>query len=291
MCFNFYFKVIDNILREEAVMGCLKKHATLYIYLTSLTQRSDIEKKIQDLMVNLGVIEFEPVFKYVTMEHLFSSGDWACNGTLGGFAMKHSNVTSELNDHNLVALISQHVAKNTNEQFLLVGQNQTNLGSLDGMNYLEDMDIYPVMVDPNQKMNCDTNFRTEDDNAMQSKLRSTKEIEILNGSIVHIWGHKTSPGLGIVVEKPLKTPNGKILFVRDRNHEHSFAEPGDSGAMVCYYDPKVEVLYAVGMLIGRCKSNGAVSSGRYAAQVLDDGLRELSKINECTLLFSDNSVQ
>ncbi|KAH3782738.1 uncharacterized protein LOC127841095 isoform X1 [Dreissena polymorpha] len=282
-------EVIDKIAREENVIGCLKKLGTLYVYLNSPQECSEIEKKIKDIIINHGVSELKPVFKYVTMENLCSSGDWACNGTLGGFAMKKMNVTSELKDRNLVALISRHVAKNTKERFLLVGQNKTKLGSIDGMKYLEDMDIYPVMVDPDQNDKCDRNFRTEDDNVKLAKLRNTKDIEILNGSIVHIWGHKTSPGLGIVVEKPLKTSNGKIIFVRDRDHEHSFAEPGDSGAMVCYYDPHGEELYAVGMLMGRCNSNGAVTAGRYAAQVLDDGLRALSEINECTLFFSDNS--
>lgn len=79
----------------------------------------------------------------------------------------------------------------------------------------------------------------------------------LNGKIVHIWGAKSNPGLGKIFYCKFKRGNGPdgtllkhVLEITDRDKKF-FAEPGDSGTIVCLNGKHGKHVYAIGMFMGK----------------------------------------
>ncbi|KAH3746832.1 hypothetical protein DPMN_181249 [Dreissena polymorpha] len=232
-------------------------------------------------------------------QKLCSSGDSVCGsrGTLGGFVKKKNLPTVSPRDHEhaplpmtdtLVALVSKHATQGL--QFLTWDTNPLIIGQIEPEKSSDrEMDILPVDVYDTFRHLCDTAFRIEHNARMTfTRLRKKEEIQDLIGAPVHIWGAHSRPGLGILVRHELRTRNGLWITVRDRTCAAPFAQPGDSGAMVCFYDPHHGgILYAIAMVVEIMRSNNG-SDPKYTAQIVDDSLQKLSIWNGCEYKFIED---
>ncbi|KAH3806047.1 hypothetical protein DPMN_134357 [Dreissena polymorpha] len=182
----------------------------------------------------------------------------------------------------LVALVSRHVAQDS--EYLTVGR--TRIGRTDTFTTVEAIDILPVKVFEEYIANCDTTFKSEFGVTMRvAKLTMTNDIQDLVGFPVHIWSDRSVPGLGILVEHELIHRNGIRIIIRDRDEAAPFLHEGDSGAMVCYSDPRRgNTVFAVAMIVGEM-TEGNENTREYTAQILDDALQKLGVMNGCRYLF------
>ena len=99
---------------------------------------------------------------------------------------------------------------------------------------------------------------------------------------VHIWGAVSAPGKGTLIPGIFQTRNEDRIIIRDRRTDEPFAQSGDSGAMVCYFDPRKEVLYAVAVLISQVEDD---QNREYLAHILDIALQKLSIVNGYNYVF------
>ncbi|KAH3784618.1 hypothetical protein DPMN_162579 [Dreissena polymorpha] len=301
--FSFTLKAIGKLVCLPAIIGCLKKRGTLQIYVSHSASESD-QDNIRSVLENDGIAKY--TFVYVTSKNLFSSGDsiFGGRGTLGGFVKKVDLPTRDMRsqrsaeranagrnsenttDFTVAALISRHVVNETNEEMLTVGTNRTPIGHIGTQNGSDDVDFLTVDVDSVYASECDPCFLTELNVRMFSRLKPSAAIQELISKPVHIWSAGSKPGVGLIVEQDFKTSNGLRVIIRDRRRGEHFAREGDSGAMICYEDPDTEVLYAVAMMVSEVQPQqcGGV---RYTAQILDDGLQNLSLINDCQFVLFD----
>ncbi|KAH3746774.1 hypothetical protein DPMN_181190 [Dreissena polymorpha] len=120
-----------------------------------------------------------------------------------------------------------------------------------------------------------------------SKLSTIEDLHnwIRTPKSVHIWGAASAPGKGTLIPGIFQTRNEDRIIIRDRRTDEPFAQSGDSGAMVCYFDPRKEELYVVAMLVGLMEPGDGSQNREYVAEILDVALQKLSLGNGCQLML------
>ncbi|KAH3852768.1 hypothetical protein DPMN_095286 [Dreissena polymorpha] len=287
---------LEDIFKLPTVIGCKKARGILQIYIDSSAD-SSVEDHIRSMLAKHEIDKIH--FSRRITKQLCCPGDslFGGQGTLGGFVLKHKSQTVSVRDQELepvavpaasldtlVALVSRHVVHT--KQTLLVDGMQQPIGNITQINADEEIDIWPVDVDDACRAMCDTSFRTEECVRMRvTKLRRTENIRELRGAPVYIWGSKSKPGLGTLYGPDFRDRNGLNVIVRDRTNEAPFAQEGDSGAMVCYYDARNGgMLYATAMVVKIMRERDG-SNQEYIAQIVDDTLQILAMRNGCEYEF------
>ena len=210
--------------------------------------------------INNCVVQFvvKNVKKYSGPKSGCRVGVSPASGTIGAFA-NSSNGTDDTNPA-LYALISNHVAKSEPRHDITVNfiDNQTDviqtrLGKVEISNGL--LDIAAVKVDIGIKSRCDTRLRTLAGKPTMGKTfnfmsGNQRHVRGLMGRQVYIHGAVTSGRRGKITHPAYTVPYMPSTFViveDDAGHGH-FAEPGDSGALVCAEmtdSPFVEVISTI----------------------------------------------
>ncbi|XP_052232504.1 uncharacterized protein LOC127845534 isoform X2 [Dreissena polymorpha] len=297
---------VDNILEIPDVIGCEKACGELLIYIQSSADYFT-EQNIRSKLENNSVSKFH-ILRRITQK-LCCTGDsvFGGRGTLGGFVRKKILPTVSVkdsalvpiadaasgtsrDDDTLVALVSRHLTQEL--RLLTCGNIQEHIGYIAPIRSDGEIDILPVDVFETVRRNCDIRFATEHNVMMTvTHLRKKNEIHSLRGANVHILGGRSRPGLGILVGPELRSRNSLRIIVRDRTCTAPFAQEGDSGAMVCYFDPRNGgMLYAVAMVVEIMRADDG-SNRVYSAQVVDDALQKLSMWNECEYKFIEDDAE
>ncbi|XP_052237081.1 uncharacterized protein LOC127848565 isoform X2 [Dreissena polymorpha] len=305
-------KIISTVLNIPGVFGCSKKRVGLFIDI-----KANDEHVRESILQNVSKIMDENQIRRVvcrvcTFTHLsVKSGDpidvHGAQGTLGGFAEKrdalvespqcqtteirgNTEETLYLRDENkLVALISGHLSfpdspSVADRTRYLTSQKQT-IGHFEVPDREEWIDMVCVEVYDEFRGVCETKFRNEYGVSLFADLFDHESLEHWEFSPVHIWGAKTSPGLGQILETNYVVNGvpGKFIVISERKSDKLFSAPGDSGSIVCGTDRKKSFL-AIAMLIGEIQSKDEKSPNRYLALVLKDGLNHIAK--KCGCVFS-----
>ncbi|KAH3747127.1 hypothetical protein DPMN_181549 [Dreissena polymorpha] len=299
---------IDAVKSIPSIIGCVKKSGRLQIYIEAGAANSEVEKNVQRELDYYNVIKKD--FVYRSVKPLCSSGDSAFGGigTLGGFVVKNDNLpdasvkylretssfkpmteaaASAANTYRLVALVARHVAIASGAANLTVGNDLLEIGHFGQIGIAGGIDVLPVDVYEECEQYCDTRFKTELGVSMTTtQLPSREDILTRIGAYtpVHIWGAHSAPGLGTLTPEIFHAANGDYIKIRDRRADVLFANEGDSGAMVCYFDAHREVLYAVAVLISQVEDL-QVQKREYLAHILDIALQKLSILNGNNYVF------
>lgn len=198
---------------------------------------------------------------------------------------------SSMSNDTLAALVSRHSVQG--REFLTVDREHLQIGRIVPVNADRGNDILPVDVSEGSRRSCLTKFKTEEGVVMHAtKLRRVEELYDLDGAPVHIWSERSGPGLGILLRNDfVNGDNSRSIIVRDRRNGRPFARGGDSGAMVCYYDPDGDgMLYAVAMVVEIMLPEGVRQNCEYTAQLVDYALQNLSIQNDCEYTFIEDGL-
>ncbi|KAH3747122.1 hypothetical protein DPMN_181544 [Dreissena polymorpha] len=191
------------------------------------------------------------------------------------------------NAYTLVALVARHVVNESRSEYLTVGNDLRVIGRFDRTGTDEGVDVLPIDVYAECEQDCDTRFKTELCVSMTTtQLPNKEDIRTLieMNKPVHIWGATSAPGLGTLTEI-VDSANGDYIKIRDRQEGRPFAQKGDSGAMVCYFDARREVLYAVAILVEVMSRDEGDQNEGYLAHILDIALQKLSIVNGYDFVF------
>ncbi|XP_052241117.1 uncharacterized protein LOC127851396 isoform X2 [Dreissena polymorpha] len=307
-------KIITTVLKIPGVFGCSKKRVGLFIDINATDEhlRESISKNVSKIMDENRIRRF--VCRFCTFKHLsVQSGDpihvRGAQGTLGGFAEKrHALVksppcqTTEIrgnteetlyfrDENKLVALISGHLSfldhppEADRTRYLTSCSQNKIIGQFEVPDQEEWIDMVCVEVYDEFRGVCETKFRNEYGVSLFADLIEHKSLENWEFSPVHIWGAKTSPGSGQILETNYVVDEapGKFIVISERKSDKLFSTPGDSGSIVCGTDRK-KSFFAIAMLIGEIQSKDEKSPKRYLALVLKDGLNHIAK--KCGCEFS-----
>ncbi|XP_052221393.1 uncharacterized protein LOC127837957 isoform X2 [Dreissena polymorpha] len=256
-------EIISRLLKIEGVIGCSKNNGYIEVLVDNTADSEQTTRRVKQLLAGETV---EAIFIYGKFTNFISTGDSVYNGTLGGFAQSipknspvqlYNRVETDAEQHygKLVALISLHVANaNREDGHVYLRVDDKIIGEMKTIHENTLVDILPIEIYEEYKNMCNTRFKTETGKEMHGQLLVNEENKEWVGAPVHIWGAKTSLGLGTISAVDLETSNGLLITINDRTEGESFCKPGDSGAMVCATDRRERTLYAVAMLVGKLES-------------------------------------
>lgn len=155
-------------------------------------------------------------------------------GTLGCFAERKDKSC-------FCALLSKHVAKQLegSEIINISGQNieRKDLCFLIKGNDFK-VDIAALIINDNllDRLNFDCSFKTVDDVVKPWSMPRWDNYALLNNFRVFFRGASTPLGQGIVTSTDMTKKGGANCILVENDGRNSFCRPGDSGAIVCYYN-------------------------------------------------------
>ncbi|XP_052244843.1 uncharacterized protein LOC127853982 [Dreissena polymorpha] len=278
--------VIAEVLNVKGVFGCSKTRGKLEVCIDD-NDYKNVQEQVKHITIQRNI---KTIYERCKFTFFFSAGDKICSGTpsrstLGGFAVRTyvSNPQDKYgacsNTKKLVALVARHAARiDSVESRFEIRVGDKLIGSTDSIHNEPMLDILPIDVYDECVKHCDTRFRTEDGKSMFGTLIGLEKRDYLTkGTLVHIWGAASSPGLGII-EGIMDVSGGLLITIQDRITGCPFANKGDSGAIICALDARGQTLYAIAMLIGTLQSRSSESHSRYVGVLLEESFQKLALI-------------
>lgn len=189
----------------------------------------------------------------------------------------------------LLALISNHFAKYQPEKKLYCDGN--HIADILNPLVVDGADIAAAEVLDQYREICRQVFKTQ--GGMEAPCLLLGNLgDLQTGEIVHIWGAKSKPGLGKIISSKYylgkcveMDTSGHFIIITDKSNELRFAQPGDSGSIICVTSKDGTTVFAVGMLMGEfedCKSKNE-------NKLNSDESSSSSDDNNSTLKNKDNS--
>ncbi|XP_045181513.2 uncharacterized protein LOC123540498 [Mercenaria mercenaria] len=174
-------------------------------------------------------------------------------------------------------LLSKHVAKCGRELYFEDKRKVCKVLQATLKEEAGDLDIAAAELFHKEHV-CSSAFRDSTGKLMEGKLHEYEGEDklIKEGRKVHIWGASSRPGRGLIEIAEFKTGNKNCqqILIQIKDEDGKFAEPGDSGAIVCVDDPDGTFVHAIGMVIG----DGIGQNGRiYYTLTLSNVLKQLER--------------
>ncbi|XP_052252291.1 uncharacterized protein LOC127858962 isoform X1 [Dreissena polymorpha] len=280
-------EVCDAVRKVDGAIECGIRYGTFCVYVQNTTQSSDEEIAIQlmpQLMKNgiqectvLRQVHENPLAAQCSTGSKISAMG---HGTLGGFAMK---------DKSTLALLAKHVVGEENDVHIVDENECHHIGHILSpkvvLNLPAPLDIAAavVIVEIPEKRFKDTDGRPSISKLFNFDQGDTSFLESLP---IYIWGASSKPGYGKITTCDSKTVKGmNNIVIEDITIEYyesadkfkPFAEPGDSGSIICSEDPEGKCIHVIGMLMGyRAIKDPCNQKKQYLAFPLQHGLRQLS---------------
>ena len=256
-----------------------------------------LEVQVQNIAQNNGITDFkfrkeqEEMTKFTEYEvgsTLTSRHDRSAS--LGGFALKGKT-------EDLSLLVARHFADDGKPIYVRDNEGKKRIfahiiepSGTEKRN--ASLDIAAGLVLKKERSFCHTMFKDRCGTPLPSRLsmiEQAADIEWLKGLPVHIWGAKSSPGLGKILHPDFYVEGMKRLVkIQDMHPEHNgeivpFCKEGDSGAIVCADDPDGEDVHVVSMVSGSSnyieKQSNPNIKGEYLSIRLKDGLLQLEEVH------------
>ncbi|XP_045184846.1 uncharacterized protein LOC123542879 [Mercenaria mercenaria] len=201
-------------------------------------------------------------------------------GTLGCFVSSNNNALYVLTCAHVVLGETHYIcAQNKNGEPKRFAVTTPEMTLVSGNCSLPLVDIAAVKVCDQLRGMCDQCLKDDDGERKEAKLSSDAPVD-LTGCFVHQYGATSGLKKGIIM------PNNCSIFGDNANEyilnveclagaeNEQFAQPGDSGAVICMTDIDTNTVKAVGMIHG-----GVMSDGSCLAFHLGKALDELAKIS------------
>ncbi|XP_052762482.1 uncharacterized protein LOC128205096 isoform X2 [Mya arenaria] len=269
-------KIKHEIVEIDQVLGCGEEGGVLTIDINKKgCNRDEAKRMVTEVLKRHGIekyhIYFSEIETHAKVE--IKSGE-ACNmndryGTLGPFMIEDLEDQQQGRRAALSVVCAGHVVEKDNNAFLQA-QNK-NIGKVSCKYDGTGMDIAKVRVEEDMLTFIDVRFCNEAGEKMIVKLNDKDSSDSLLGRRVFLRGASTQLGLGIISSSEyISRDKCRILKIRKRENDSSYAENGDSGATVLSLERKGKHLEAFGIHLSQLCRDGSIEA--YQALYLKDGL-------------------
>ena len=263
----------------------------MHLYLQKIENTKETkerEQQIDKFMDVHCISDYSTSYVFAELEELMTTGskivarnegpNGSKSGTLGCFAvMEAENIKTDC------ILVSRHVVSDCKNVFLNENSQEKKIGEVIESTTKEEFGSLDIAAAKSVvKIDADARkMKNVDGSPRDGKLDELTEGQAtqLNGRRVYIWGSKTKPGKGVIINSCYFVNGMKAGLVEIKNEENDtfanrkpFAVFGDSGAIVCSEDPDDEHVNAHAMLIG---SN---SETTHLAVPLKEGIEQLEEM-------------
>lgn len=124
-------------------------------------------------------------------------------------------------------------------------------------------------------------FKTRQGTPVHCKIFEKRSAEEkIPGSVVHIWGASTAPGIGKITSDDFSyLENPSVTYILVENYdERNFCSKGDSGSIVCSNNNRERYVNAISVLSGLFESREAETTVlQYLTYPIKASLEDLSK--------------
>ena len=287
-----YMYVIYFRIKEVYGVGTI--YGQLEIHVSEVSAIKRVESQIRDMLRKNNVscpfsvraieVKLEMLADHSFHEHGERIECQQRKGTLAGFL--------EGNDQRLYGLTCAHVVKAEEEcdVFIYDGSNSRlefakcvpHMIVSTGSATKPLIDLAAVRVNESVENKC-SKFLKNDDSMLNPGVIAADTTEDLAGNYVYKHGATTQFTKGLVSSDDysiISTEDEHYIFLienYDDDGEDIFAQPGDSGSMICTPDEnEVYIVKAVGVLNGRKVTPTGEDTQNFFSFRLIDGLRKLT---------------
>lgn len=238
--------------------------------------------KVKEFCITLQdqLIELMEIGSTIEAEPLEKKGSLGCYADMVG---DQTSVTC--------LLLSKHVAQGCSDIYIVENVKEKIATVIQETTIDEDgsLDIAAAVLEDDVKLGInERKLKDSNGDRLEGSFPERSKKYLQRGRQVHIWGSKSKPGIGVIIDESyfIKGMKASLILIHDYSNGkigRQFAHQGDSGSIICTDDPNDECVYALAMLIG-CLQNKMDDNPnvkrQYIALLLEDGVKQLERLTE-----------